>query len=224
MGSQTTTTKESIPGAGGQEQQIMAQLMKLINRSGSQMGDLSQLASGQMQGPSAADYDLVQQTIGRTGEMAQREFQRQAGQMNAGIGENLTSRGMKGSSVEMLQNLLGGQEMQGRLADLMAQSQNQGGQALMDMPFRRAETQMGANQLLANMLMGASGPALQNLLTSRMANRTTTQKTPMSPMDIMGAAASVAGAIPTGGMSLAPQFMPKSSQGGGLPNPYTGRY
>ena len=215
MGSQTTTTTEKVQGPGSQENELLQQLMKMVQGAGGaiDMAALGKLASGQMQGPTESDYNLVQQSIGRTGEMAQREFQRQAGQQNAAIGENLTSRGIKGSSAELLQNLLGGQEMQGRLADLMAQSQNQGGQALMQLPFQRNEQQMGANQLLFNMLTGASAPALQTLLTGRLANRTTTQKTPMNPMEIAGMAAKIGAAIPTGGASM---VMPTPGGAGGM--------
>lgn len=190
-GSQTSST--TIPGATGNEAQLLQLLTQIARRSSGQMGDLSQLAKGQMGGPSEQDYQLVQDTMGRSSEMAQRELQRSMGPLMAQIGERMGARGTKGSSIEMLENALMGREMQGNMADLLAQSQNQGAEALMNLPFRRGEMQIGANQALFNMLTGSASPVLQNMLAGRLAQQKTTTETKPGLMDIFSMASGIGG-------------------------------
>jgi len=222
-----STTETTTQAAGSQENAIMRLLMQMANKASGEMGNLGELAKGNVGGPTQSDLELIQQSIGRSGDMARRELERALGPMMAQMNETNTARGIKGSSMEMLNQILGGRDLQGLIADMMTQSQQQGGEALMNLPFKRGEMQLGANQTLFNMLTGASNPVLQSLLTSRMSNTKTTTKTPPNPMEIMQMAIKLGAAIPTGGASLAMPGGGGGGSGGGMPpmpNPYTGRY
>ncbi len=193
MGAQKTTQTTTIPGASGNEAQLLNLLTQMARQFSGQFGDLSQLASGNIGGPSEQDYQLVQQSIGRSGEMAQRELERVLGPMMAQLGEGTTARGVPGSSMEQLSKILGGREISGRVADLMSGAQQQGGQALLNLPFQRGEMQLGANQALFQMLSGSANPVLANMLQSRMAQPTTKSETPMNPMSIFQSAMGLGG-------------------------------
>jgi hypothetical protein len=193
MGAQKTTQQTTIPGAGGQEAQLLALLSHLSNQFGGQFGDLSQLAKGNVGGPTEQDTNLVQQSIGRSGEMAQRELERILGPLMAQISEGSTGRGVQGSSMEQLSRILGQREISGRVADLIGNAQQQGGQALLNLPFQRGEMQLGANQALFQMLSGSANPVLANQLQSRMAQQKTTTTTPFNPMQLFSAAAGLGG-------------------------------
>lgn len=198
MGSQKSTQTTTIPGASGNEAQLMQLLTRLAQQSGGQLGNLGGLAQGQIGGPSAQDYDLVQQTIGRSGEMAQRELQRMLGPLMAQLSEGTTQRNVPGSSLEQLSKILGGREIAEQGANILSGAQMQGGQALMNLPFQRAELQLGANQQLFQQLIGAANPVMANQLQSRLAQQTTTAETPMNPMSIFQTAAGLGG-LPFGG-------------------------
>lgn len=193
MGSTKTTQTTTIPGASGQEQSLMALLTRLAQGFGGQLGDLSQLAQGGVGGPTQQDYDLVQQSIGRSGEMAQRELERVLGPALARLGEGTSQRGIAGSSMEQLNRMLAGREMSDQVRTLLSGAQQQGGQALMNLPFQRAETKIGANQALFQMLSGAANPVLANQLQGRLAQQTTTQETPMNWGQLFQTGAGMAG-------------------------------
>jgi len=213
MGQQKTTQETTIPGAGGQEAAMMQLLAQLAQRFGGQMGDLSQLAQGGVGGPSAEDYQLVNQTIGRTGEMAQREAERIMGPLMAQLTEQNTGRGVAGSSMDTLSRLLGGREISGRIADMLSQSQQQGGQALLNLPFQRAEAKIGANRTLFDMLSGAANPVMAGGLQSRLAQPKTTQTQPQDWGKIFQTAIALGGIPFTGGASAF--ALPGLTGGGG---------
>lgn len=193
MGSTTTTTTNSIPGASGQEQNLMALLTRLAGQFGGQMGDLSQLASGNVGGPTQQDTELVQASIGRTADMAQRELERVLGPALAKLNENTAQRNTGGSSMEQIARLLQGREIGDQLQQILSGAQQQGGQALLNLPFQRAETKIGANQALFNMLSGAANPVLANQLQARLAQGTQKTETPMNWSQIFSTAGSIAG-------------------------------
>jgi hypothetical protein len=216
MGQQKTTQTTTIPGAGSQENSLMLLLQRLAQQASGQLGDLSGLASGKMMGPTEEDRRLVQQTIGATADIGQRELQRVLGPIMAQLNEGSAGRNIGGSSIESLNKALQGQEMGGRLADLLSQAQGQGAQALLNLPGQRAELQIGANQALFNMLTSAANPVLANQLQSRLAQPTTTQESPAMDWGQIFQTAGSLGAAPfTGGASLAGLGIPGLGGGGG---------
>ena len=153
------------------------QLLSQLGRGAAgQLGDLGAMAGGQLGGPTAEDVRLVEESIGTTRDIAQRQAQQALSQLGAQTREQMAGRGIQGSSIEGLQNVLNQAFTQQQLMDMIQQSQLQGGQALMNLPFQRAGLQLSANQALFNRIVGASQPSLANLLQSRLAQTTRTEK------------------------------------------------
>ncbi len=140
--------------------QVNAVIDALVKRSqaaGGQFGDLSQLAQGNI-GPNAQDQALVQQSIGASGDIVRRQMQQFLSEAMPQVASDAAARGLSGSSMEAANRAITMRGVSNQFADLMSQQQQQGAQALMQLPFQRAQTQMGANQLLFQQLMGAVTP------------------------------------------------------------------
>lgn len=205
MGS-TTTEQKTIPGAGAAESNLMNLLMRIAQAGEGQMGNLGALARGETGGPTAQDEALVNASIMRAREMAQRELEQYTPELSAQISEQMAQRGIEGSSSEVVARGLLGRNMQSQLAQALLQAQQQGGEALMNLPFRRAEVALNANQALFNRIIGAAAPVLSSQLQSRLAQTTTTMKQPLGPEQIMEMAKTGGALIAapfTGGASLA---------------------
>jgi hypothetical protein len=201
------TVKRDIAPAGAQEQGIMDLLAQMAQGAGGQMGDLSDLAAGRIGGPTAADQQLVEQSIGASTDIALRELERTIQQIMAQQSGQLAARGLQGSSIEAVGAGQIGSRGVDQIANLLSQQQQQGAQALMNLPFQRAQTQIGANQALLQRLTGTAGPALQASLQERLNTMTQTATGSESPslMDYFKTGARTAvevgkiGADPTGG-------------------------
>jgi len=172
---QTGTSTTRLPGMGGQEQSIIQALIQMMQGGMGQLGDLSGMAQGQMGGPSQQDLELVRQSIGGARQMAESQLAGLGSQMAAQGREQLTGRGMSGSSAEVLGTLLNQLGTQNQIGQSVLQAQQQGGQALMQLPFQRGQMQLSANQALFDRIMG-SVPAMQNLLQTRLAQPTTSSE------------------------------------------------
>jgi hypothetical protein len=168
MGSQTSTQRQSqstsvnrtVQGPTGNEAALQTLLTRLAGDAGGQFGDLSALAQGQMMGPTEADRQLVDQSIGASSDMAMRELQRLIPQLQAQFGEQAAARGIQGSSIDAIgQGQIYSQGVQ-QLGNMMSQQQQMGAQALMQLPFQRAQTQIGANQALFQRLAGTASPVM----------------------------------------------------------------
>jgi len=194
-GEQTRTDTTTIPGASGQEAALRKLLQRLASGAEGQLGDLGALARGQLGGPTGADRALVGETIGAARDMAQRELRTSGALQRAQLGEQLTARGMGGASSESVQRMLQSLGESNQIAQAISQAQSQGAQALMNLPFQRAQTQLSANQALFNRISGAANPVLQGLLQERLAQGTTTSKTKSNPglMDILNLGSSLGG-------------------------------
>lgn len=207
MGSETTTTqKVDIAKASEAENQALQALLGMLKQGGTPLdalarGDLSAL------GPTGADQQLVQESIGRSAEMARRAMESQLAMASAGLDEELAARGIQGSDIEGFRRAGLQANAFDQIQNAIMQAQQQGSQALMQLPFQRANVQLNANQALFNRILGAAAPILQSGLQERIAGATTTQteKTPMSAGQAIGLGAQIGGlaATPfTGGASL----------------------
>lgn len=217
--STTTTTSQTIPGRGGQEQDILAMLARLSEQASGQLGDLGALAGGDLSalGPSGMDQELVAQSITRAGEMARRALQGQLQVSGAGLDEELAARGLQDSSIEGFRRAGLEAGAFSQITNVVEQAQQQGGQALMNLPFQRAAVQLNANQALFNRIMGAGGLVAQTGMQERLAQPTQTTETPFSvqqSLQLGQQLGSIAAAPFTGGGSLA--FM----GAGGAPTGY----
>jgi len=221
MGSQTTkqTTKNQINAQSASERQAMESLLQGATSAGQQMGDLSAIAGGDMGMPTAYDQQLVEQSIGASTDIAERELRRRLEEMMAQYGEQMSARGIQGSSIEAMgagQIYSGGLD---QLANIISQGQGQGATALMNLPMQRAQTQIGANQALFQRLVGGAQPVMQAGLTERL-NTMTTQTKTQKPIDWANIALRGAAAYKTMGMSeVARAGQSPSGPGSGMTGP-----
>lgn len=210
FGGQTQTTTTTIPQAGGQETAILNLLQKLSTGAAGQLGDLSALASGDISrfGPTGADQEIIAKSIEAARQMGQRQAESMGAQLSAKMREDMAARGMQGSSAEFVGNVGMGNQLQSMIMDMINQAQMQGGQALMNLPFQRANTALNANQALFQQIAGTATPLAQSLLQNRMAQGTQTTQMPTDWANIMKVGGALGAAPFTGGASLGILGMP----------------
>ncbi len=184
MGQTATTTQQTaVPERGQQETQLLAFLQRLAEQAGGQFGDLGPLASGDLRGfgPTGEDQRLVSESIGLTSDIAQQQAEAQLVRLNTALGENLAARNVQSSSIEGFQKAgLSAQALRDILT-MLNQARQEGGQALLNLPFQRAGVALGANQALFQRLTGTALPSLQALLQGRLGQSTTTSTTETQP-------------------------------------------
>ena len=206
MGKQATEQKTTIPGAGSQEMAIRRLLEQFASGGVEQLGDLGALAGGEVGSPTGADQELIAGSIGRARQLAEEQLRVTGATQGAQLREQLAGRGVQGSSSDVAQNLLQSLGTQGAINQSTLQAQQQGGQALMNLPFQRGAMQLQANQALFQRIIGAANPVLSAGLQERIAQPTMTQtQSGMSPEQYakLGQMAVAVGAAPfTGGASL----------------------
>jgi len=135
---------------------------EIAERAAEQIGDLGPLARGEVGGPTAQDQELVAGTIGAASDIARREL---AASLPLLLDQSRGSSGARGvsmSSSAAASDAIVGAQATRSLENLLSQQQIQGGQALMQLPFQRANVQLNANQLLYGGVLG-SATGLSNL-------------------------------------------------------------
>jgi hypothetical protein len=215
---QTQETTRTVDAARGNEKVISDLFTKIAQEAGGQLGDLGpDLAAG----PTAQDRELVEQSIGASSDIAQRELERSIEQIMAQLSEQLAGRGIQGSSIEsMLAGQAGSQGIQS-MENLLSREQAQGGQALLNLPFQRAQTEIGRNQALLQRLTSLGTPIQQAGLNERLNTIDTTtvntQSGGANAMNIGKLAARAAAAYFTGGASEAALAASSRPGRGGIP-------
>jgi hypothetical protein len=177
MGKQKVEQTTTVPSRGTSESNLLQLLQQLATSGAGQLGDLSALAQGQIGAPTSDDIQLIADSIGRARQLAESQIQASGDVMGSRAREDLASRGVSDSSSEVLSSLLNTLGTQQSVAQSIMGAQQQGGQALMSLPFQRAGVQLGANQQLFNQILGAAAPGLGIPLQERLAQTTTTQET-----------------------------------------------
>lgn len=205
--STTTTTTNTIPGRSSQESDLMRLLAELTGDASGQLGNLGAMAGGDLSvlGPSGQDQELVSQSITRAAEMARRALQGQLQVGGANLDEELAARGIQGSSIEGFRRAGLESGAFDQITNVVDQARQEGGQALMNLPFQRAAVQLNANQQLFNRILGAGGLVAQTGLSERLAQGTSEQETPFSVgqgLQLGQQLGSIAAAPFTGGASL----------------------
>lgn len=179
----TQETTRTIDQASGAEARLQALFEQLAQQAGR---DLQAGPQGVGE-PTAADQALIEQSIGASGDIAQRQLSQQMEQIMAQLSESLAARGVQGSSIEsMMAGQIGSQGLQD-IANMLSQQQAQGAQALMNLPFQRAQVEMGQNQQLLQQLTGTGNPLLQGGLQERLNtinSKNTTTQSGMSAADM----------------------------------------
>ena len=123
--------------------------------------ELFGLARGELGAPTEQQQQLVQQSIGAAGDIARRELEASLPGLFAQASGGAAARGISGSSQEAFSRAhIGGQAVRS-LENLFSREQAAGGQALLQLPFQQAQTQLNAQQLLFNQLVGATLPLRQ---------------------------------------------------------------
>lgn len=156
MGMKTEETRQGFVGEQSPEaRQMMQQLAQMTAGTAGQFGDLSQLASGQLQ-LNPQDRALIQQAQEASGQQAQQQMEQQMQTILRQLEDTAIGRGIQGSSLEAVNNALIGQDFQRQLAQMAMQQQGQAANQMLNMPFQRAGTQINANQALMQRLVGGS--------------------------------------------------------------------
>ena len=220
---QTQETTKSIRSATGNEAALNALFTQIAQEAGANLGSLGQNMLG---GPTAADRDLVEQSIGASGDIARRELERSMEQIMSQVSEQLAARGIAGSSIEsMMAGQVGSQGLQS-IENLMSREQAQGGQALLNLPFQRAQTEIGRNQALLQRLTSLGGAVQQGGLQERLntIGQTTTQSQSggATAMQVGQQLGRLGAAYFTGGASEAALAAGGAAGGGGAPLWYQG--
>jgi len=209
MGSQKTETtsrqetKTQLAPRSAQEQQLLDALSSLTKGAGSQLDldALGRLASGEGLQPTAEDRRLTEESFGLTNQMAERALEDFVREQNLGLDEQLSARGIQGSSIEAVNRGLVRRDAGRQLADILDQSRREETQSLMQLPFQRAGMQLNANQQLFNQIIGGAQQGLQFGLNERIADIDTTgtgeQTETMQPsfVDYVNAGANLAKAV-----------------------------
>jgi len=174
MGSKKTEVKSQVQAAGPEEEALRKYLLSLSQQFGGQFGDLSSLANGTGLQLNAQDQALIGQAVNPQYEAGLAQLQDQFAGMNADVANNLSGTGQSDSSIEMVKRIMASGSQANALKDLAGQRASKAAEFGMQLPFQRAQTQLGANaQILAQ--MGVSSPALQSFLQERLGNSTQTQ-------------------------------------------------
>lgn len=169
-----TTSRTTIDPRSQQESQLIRLFQGLANQAGSQLGefDLSSLLSGDSLVPTDSDFNLANQAIEATGSTARRQLQDFVREGNLGLDETLSARGVQGSSIEAVNRGLVTRDANRQLANILDSERGQQANLLTQLPFQRANVQLGANQQLLQQL-GLGQFASNFGLQERLAQGTT---------------------------------------------------
>ena len=222
MGSKTTsqTTSTTIPKRSSQEQRLMDLFEGIASQAGLDLGnlDLNSLLSGEGLTPTQSDRDLVAQSLGHTGDIVNRQFQDIVRQGNLGLDETLAARGIQGSSRESVERGVVSRDAGRQSANILSGAQQQGAQALQQLPFQRAQAQLSANQALFQRL-GLGQLTLDQSLQERLAQSTSNSEQTTSGIGI-GELASIGGGIFGGPLGAAAGNFLGGQFGGGNNDPF----
>lgn len=190
MGDQTTTSEQTqtrkIAPPKEDESKAIQLLLKMAEDAQTQLGQ----GGFDIGGPTGADRKLVSESIGSSADIARSEMEKSINEIMAQIDENLSARGLQGSSIEAVKKgQVGAQGLQ-EIARMIAQAQQQGGQALMNLPIQRKGLEGNLNQQLYSRLVGGASPVLQAGLSERLNAAPTytsgEQTTPFNPTQLIG--------------------------------------
>lgn len=219
MGSkEETTTTRTIPGIGAQERSARAMLMSLSEDAQGQMGDLSDLASGNLQ-ISEQDRLLIQQINELSGEQARKQTLGNYEEVSRLVEDRLLDRNITGASIEAVDQAIMGRQLQQSLDTSTLQQQITSAQQLRQHTIDRAGVQLGANQILLQKLLGGAGAVSQLGLQERLNQGTDVATTETSGLgQVAGTLGQIGGmalGAMTGGASTAVQAAAGAAAGGG---------
>jgi hypothetical protein len=176
MGSskETTTQTNTIPGVGAQEGRMRDVLGQLA--SGVQMGDISNLTSGNLQ-ITAEDRALIEEISKLSQRAAGDTIRSNAADTMGAIESNALDRGIGSSTIESVNKAVGMRQMQQSLDQSAITGQVTNAQQLREQALSRAGIQLNANQLLLQRILGGAQSLAGLGLQERLAQGTTTEVT-----------------------------------------------
>lgn len=194
-----TSTSESQGQAGPQSaeaQRIMQLLSGGAGQAAGQMGDLSSMAAGDFS-LTPQDRALVSEAQAASGDVARSQMGANMDMVLRQLEDTNIGRQLTGGSLEAVSNALIGRDSQRQLNELDMQQQGQAAGQLLNMPFQRAQSQLGANQLLLNRLVQGGGQALNYdaLIRQLNASSTGSETTPLTSTLVQGGAQVGASAV-----------------------------
>lgn len=194
MGTKTTTQTTSIPERTGIEDEMERLLAHLARQAGAQMGDLGDLAGGRLRATSD-DRRFLSEAVGAGRDIAERQARSTYEDSARMVEEDLAARGVDQSTISAVVQALQGREYQRTLADVGSRAQEQTATGMLTLPLQRADTQLNANRLLLERLMGGAGGVADRRLQERLTQLTNTVREPG------GHARDIAQLVARGGMS-----------------------
>lgn len=145
------------------------------------------------------DRELIEQSIGASADIARRELDATLPQILARINANVGARGFApGSSIEAANRSIAGGEAIRSIADLLSREQQQGAQALLQMPFLRHEAQMSQNRQLFDQILGAIRPRLETQMQLQQREIDTNLEKRQQNMDLIKGGVKTAARIGAG--------------------------
>lgn len=207
MGDKKTvsTQQTTIGSAGAQEQGARDILSQLASSGVDQMGNLSDLASGNLS-LSPQDTALIQQIQRLSQEQARIGVQDNATLAMNQVEGNLSARGLDNSSIEAVDKALIGRQLQQSLDQSTIQGQITSADQMRKSVYDNAGIKLNANQLLLQQILGGANSGANLGLQERLAQGTTTSTQTQKGgqwADLAQTAARAGTAYATGGMSEA---------------------
>jgi hypothetical protein len=154
-----TTQTQSIGQLTPEQQALQKQILAQLGGLQGQMGNLSALAGGNLQGLNPEIARLIEASQAGARRQAEQQYNEaiRSGRIAA------SASGIDGSSAEAIAQAMAGQTRDQTMADLNSQA----AQMQVQLPFQLANTQLQANQLL----QGAYGQGSQGLLNALVQQR-----------------------------------------------------
>ena len=179
-GTSTATSTSKVSAASGQELEILKALQSFGAQSQGQMGDLSNIASGNLQITPEQEASLRKAIEAQT-QMQMRGLNTQFTQDRAGLANQMSAQGINDSSMEMLGRGMLFNSQQDRTANVLNDAASKYYQGRIQLPQQNAQMQLAANAQLYQQLQGSYGQALQNYQGTRMGNSSQTQTQTQTP-------------------------------------------
>lgn len=182
MGTKTTDSQESgtsqssttVGQAGEIETGIQELLAGLAGNVGGQIGDLSNLTSGNVMELSPEVQGNIQNLYNTQAQASRRQLGADYQQQVFDTQDYLAKRGFQDSSEESTQFGALGAQHQRNLADVEGQRIGGISQANLSLPFQIGQQQIGAQNSLFGGLQGLTGSLLNNFLQRSLGERSTT--------------------------------------------------
>lgn len=177
-GKSSETSQATIAPRSAQERRLAQMLERVAGAAEGGLGNINAIASGDLSALSAsgADRALIEEAASASSDIANRQIDEALKRASRTVGERATAQGIDESSIEAALQALAAGEAVRSSADVADRSRQFTAESMLNLPFQRANLQLGANAQLFNQLVAASSPVLEMGLRERMAQAKTETK------------------------------------------------